>query len=119
MADSSVIRSLVGRGRSDIRYAMPPASWGDTGQKVRTPHEVLEGRLGTCLDTTVTLAAALEQAGINSTLWLMDGHILLGYWRVDAALGAVTSVEPAEVVNRVDLGDLRLVETTMLTSGGF
>lgn len=101
----------------DIRYAVPPASWGDTGQKVRTPHEVLEGRLGTCLDTTVTLAAALEQAGINSTLWLMDGHILLGYWRVDAALGAVTSVEPAQVVNRVDLGDLRLIETTMLTGG--
>ena len=50
----------------DIRYAEPPASWGLDGQKVRTPAEVLEGRLGTCLDTTLTMAAALEQAGINS-----------------------------------------------------
>ncbi len=47
----------------DIRYAEPPASWGLHGQKVRTPQEVLEGRLGTCLDTTLTLAALLEQVG--------------------------------------------------------
>jgi hypothetical protein len=58
----------------DIRYAEPPASWGTDGQKVRTPGEVLEGRLGTCLDTTLTMAAALEQAGINSTIWVLKGH---------------------------------------------
>ncbi|MEZ4625145.1 MAG: hypothetical protein R2843_10230 [Thermomicrobiales bacterium] len=49
----------------DIRYVLPPASWADLhGQKVRTPGEVLEDRAGTCLDTTVVLAAALEHAGI-------------------------------------------------------
>ena len=57
----------------DIRYAEPPASWGNDGQKVRTPAEVLEGRLGTCLDTTLTMAAVLEQAGINSTIWIIEG----------------------------------------------
>ena len=61
----------------DIRYAEPPASWGLDGQKVRTPAEVLDGRLGTCLDTAVTMAAALEQAGINSTLWVLKGHACL------------------------------------------
>ncbi|WP_197030117.1 DUF4011 domain-containing protein [Cellulomonas sp. URHE0023] len=101
----------------DIRYAEPPASWGDTGQKVRTPYEVLVGRLGTCLDTTVTLAAALEHAGINSTLWLLKGHSFIGYWRVDSSLPAVTSVDPDEIVNLVDLGHIALVETTMLAGG--
>ncbi|MEB0305380.1 DUF4011 domain-containing protein, partial [Cryobacterium sp. 10I1] len=101
----------------DIRYAMPPASWGTTGQKVRTPAEVLEGRLGTCLDTTVTLAAALEQAGLNSTLWLLEGHIFLGYWRVDSALGAVAHTDVADIVNLVDLGSIGLVETTGVTGG--
>ncbi|WP_166790602.1 MULTISPECIES: DUF3320 domain-containing protein [unclassified Cryobacterium] len=101
----------------DIRYAMPPASWGTTGQKVRTPAEVLEGRLGTCLDTTVTLAAALEQAGLNSTLWLLEGHIFLGYWRVDSALGAVAHTDVADIVNIVDLGSIGLVETTGVTGG--
>ena len=99
----------------DIRYAEPPASWGIDGQKVRTPAEVLEGRLGTCLDTTLTMAAMLEQAGINSTIWLLKGHAFLGYWRHDAALSMISSTEVVDVVNQVDLGNIGLVETTMIT----
>jgi len=101
----------------DIRYAEPPASWGMDGQKVRTPVEVLDGRLGTCLDTTVTLAAALEEAGINSTLWLLQGHIFLGYWRDDASLDGPAQVDASEAVNYVGLGQIELVETTSLTGG--
>ncbi|ASX00237.1 DUF4011 domain-containing protein [Mycobacterium intracellulare] len=101
----------------DIRYAEPPASWGLDGQKIRTPHEVLDDRLGTCLDTAVTMAAALEQAGINTTLWVLKGHALLGYWRVDAALPAISTTEVIDVANLVDLGQIRLVETTMLAGG--
>jgi hypothetical protein len=99
----------------DIRYAEPPASWGTDGQKVRTPAEVLEGRLGTCLDTTLTMAAALEQAGVNSTIWLLNGHAFLGYWRHDAALSMISATEVVDVVNQVDLGNIGLVETTMIT----
>ncbi|MGN6221885.1 MAG: DUF3320 domain-containing protein [Microbacterium sp.] len=101
----------------DIRYAEPPASWGLDGQKVRTPSEVLEGRLGTCLDTTVTLAAALEEAGINSTLWLIPGHIFLGYWRDEASLDGPAQLDPAEAVNYVGIGQIEVVETTFLTGG--
>ncbi|MBB5164134.1 DUF4011 domain-containing protein [Mycobacterium sp. AZCC_0083] len=99
----------------DIRYAEPPASWGDVGQKVRTPAEVLEGRLGTCLDTTLVLAAVLEQCGVNSTVWLLRGHAFLGYWRIDAGLASVSTTEPVEVVNQVDLVNIGLVETTLAT----
>lgn len=99
----------------DIRYAEPPASWGDEGQKVRTPAEVLDGRLGTCLDTTLAMAAVLEQAGINSTIWILKGHAFLGYWRSDSALSAVSTTEVVDVVNQVDLGNIGLVETTFVT----
>jgi Protein of unknown function (DUF4011)/Swt1-like HEPN/AAA domain/REase_MTES_1575/Protein of unknown function (DUF3320) len=102
----------------DIRYAEPPASWGDIGQKVRTPAEVLDGRLGTCLDTTLVLAAVLEQCGINSTVWLLRGHAFLGYWRIDAGLATVSITEPVEVVNQVDLGNIGLIETTLVTQSG-
>jgi hypothetical protein len=101
----------------DIRYAEPPSSWGLDGQKVRTPAEVLDGRLATCLDTVVTMAAALEQAGINTTLWLLNGHAVLGYWRLNSALSTISTTEVIDVVNLVDLGNLRLVETTMITGG--
>jgi hypothetical protein len=101
----------------DIRYAEPPASWGLDGQKIRTPQEVLGGRLGTCLDTAVTMAAALEQAGINTTLWVLKGHALLGYWRIDSALPTISTTEVIDVANLVDLGHLRLVETTLVAGG--
>jgi hypothetical protein len=106
-----------------IAYTEPPASWGrvtedgrrEGGQKTRTPAEVLDGRLGTCLDTTLTLAAVLEQAGINSTLWLTKGHIFLGYWRVDRTLGAAASIDVGTAINLADSDLIRVVETTMLT----
>lgn len=101
----------------DIRYAEPPASWGLSGQKIRTPQEVLEGRLGTCLDTTLTLAALLEQVGINSTLWMVDGHIFLGYWRENGSLGLPATTDIEEAVNLAKLGRISLLETTQVTGG--
>jgi len=99
----------------DIRYVEPPAHWGLDGQIVRTPVEVLEGRLASCLDATVTFAAVLEQAGINTAIWVLAGHALLGYWRIDAALDTVSTTEVIDVVNQVDLGDMGLIDPTMIT----
>lgn len=114
----SMVEAIYDAARArDIRYSEPPASWGLAGQKVRTPAEVLEGRLGTCLDTTLTLAAALEEAGINSTLWLLDGHIFLGYWREPSSLDAPAQAEASEAINLVGLGKIGLVETTQMTGG--
>ncbi|MDQ1752167.1 MAG: hypothetical protein QOE71_3223 [Pseudonocardiales bacterium] len=101
----------------DIRYQEPPASWADDGQKIRTPSEVLEGRVGTCLDTVVVLAAALEQAGIRPLLWVVEGHAFLGYWRHEMALDAVAQTDIGAIVNQVELGNIVLVETTMVTGG--
>lgn len=101
----------------DIRYQNPPASWADEGQKIRTPSEVLDERVGTCLDTVVVLAAALEQAGVRPLLWLVEGHAFLGYWRHEMALDAVAQTDIAAIVNQVELGNIVLVETTMITGG--
>ncbi|ADB76249.1 DUF4011 domain-containing protein [Geodermatophilus obscurus] len=104
--------------RRAVRYTEPPASWSDVGQKVRTPGDVLDGRVGTCLDTVVTLAAALEQAGIRPLLWVAEGHAFLGYWREERSAESVATTDVAPLVNLVDLGLIRLVETTLLTSRG-
>ncbi|MDN5914850.1 MAG: DUF3320 domain-containing protein [Pseudonocardia sp.] len=98
-----------------IAYVEPPASWVDDGQKVRTPGEVLDGRAGTCLDTVVVMAAALEQAGIRPLIWLPQGHAFLGYWREESSLGVSVECDPAGVVNQVDLGRMAVVDTTAMT----
>lgn len=99
----------------DIRYSMPPASWGLEGQQVRTPAQVLDDRLGTCLDTTLVLAAALEFCGIRPLLWLVDGHAFLGYWREEGSLSTAASDDVSELVSLVQRGFIGLVETTLLT----
>ena len=110
---AAVYETLQARG---IRYAEPPASWADTGQKIRTPGEVLDGRVGTCLDTVVVMAAALEQAGVRPLLWIVEGHAFLGWWREESSLGTVAEFDAGGVVNRVDLGQVGLVETTAFTA---
>ena len=99
----------------ELHYAAPPASWG-YGQKVRTPGDVFDGLIGTCLDTTLALASCLEHIGITPVLWVARGHVLLGYWRQeDAGLPDAATLQVATGANAVDLGLLGVVETTMVT----
>ncbi len=105
-----------------IRYAEPPPSWADDGQKIRTPAEVLagadgKGGLATCLDTTLVLAAALEHAGIRPLVVLTEGHSFLAYWRVELSLPLVAQRDTNDLVNRVHLGQIGVVETTGVCDG--
>ncbi|GAB2776679.1 DUF3320 domain-containing protein [Nocardioides salsibiostraticola] len=101
-----------------IRYAEPPASWADDGQKIRTPSDVLDGHIGTCLDTTVLIAAALEQAGIYPSIWVVEGHAFVGYAAEKVQLDATATTDGREVVNLVDLGAIVPIETTLVTQSG-
>ena len=77
---------------------------------------MLDGRVGTCLDTVAVMAAALEQAGVRPLLWIVEGHAFLGRWREETTLGTVAEFDAGGVVNRVDLGQIGLIETTALTA---
>jgi hypothetical protein len=109
--------------RHDIRHSEPPASWSELGQVVRTPGDMLTWRVGTPLDTTVLLAAALEQSGVRPLLWVAQdphgagggGSAFLGYWREERGAESTATTDVTGLVNAVDLGLIRLVETTLLT----
>lgn len=98
-----------------IAYANPPMNWSDDGQRVRTAEDVLEGRLGTCLDTTVLLASVLEYCDIQPLVLLLHSHALLGYWRTPEHAPESIGMPARQVINQIDRGDIGLVETTMLT----
>ncbi|RIJ60349.1 DUF3320 domain-containing protein [Clavibacter phaseoli] len=98
-----------------IRYSLPPASWFDQGQTVRTPDEVLDGRIGTCLDTAVTLAAAMESVGIRPLLVVVTGHAFVGYWREESALATPATTSGSALPDLVRTDYVAVLETTMLT----
>lgn len=70
------IASAIYSALSDLglAYVEPPASFESDGQKIRTPSHIMEGRVATCLDTSVLFASAFEQAGLNPVVVMPKGH---------------------------------------------
>lgn len=68
---NAIYQTLANMG---FHYAPPPASFERTGQKIRTTAQILDGKMMTCLDSSVLLAACLEQAGLNPVILVKEGH---------------------------------------------
>lgn len=98
-----------------ISYVLPPASFEQAGQKIRSPSHVLDGRVGTCLDTALLFAAALEQAGLNPVLLLTKGHAFTGVWLQPQEFAQVLTEDASAVRKRIDLQELVAFETTLAT----
>lgn len=64
----------------EIRYIVAPASFENTGQKVRFPSEILSQRFGNCLDLSLLFAACCEQAGLRPFVLIHKGHAYSGCW---------------------------------------
>ena len=99
----------------ELSYALPPASFEEQGQKVRTPGAILEGRVATCLDSALLFASALEQASLNPLIVLTKGHAFVGVWLQPQEFSQLLNDEAAAVRKRIELQELLVFETTMIT----
>lgn len=99
-----------------LTYVEPPASFERSGQKIRTPSDVLGQGLATCLDTAVLFAAALEQMGLNPVVVMLEGHALAGAWLQPTQFGSLTTEDPIDVRKHLGSHELVLFETTLVTT---
>jgi very-short-patch-repair endonuclease len=99
-----------------VDYALPPASFEHTGQKVRGSAQVLDVRIGTCLDLTLLFCSALEQAGLNPIVVFTKGHAFAGVWLRQEEFSTVVVDDVTAIRKRVRLKELILFETTLITS---
>ncbi len=99
----------------DIRYVNPPPSFERDGQRIRPPRQILEERLGTCLDLTVLFAACLEHVGLRPLIVLMKGHAFAGVWLSRHDFGASVAEDAPSLRTRLALNDLLLFETALCT----
>ena len=95
-----------------IHYQGLPASFENTGQKVRTTAAVLDGRLGNCVDLSVTYAACLEQAGLRPLIWLTRDHAFAGFRLDEERLGSTVVTEANLLISMVESGKAVPVELT-------
>lgn len=100
-----------------ISYVGSPASFEETGQKIRTTAAVLRERLGNCIDLSVTYAACLEAAGLHPLLWIIEGHAFAGFFLSEDRLPETVSLEPAQMINVVESGTAVAVELTGIGPG--
>lgn len=102
-----------------ITYAVPPASFEQTGQRVRLCDMVLGQGLGTCLDLTLLYAACLESVGLHPILIVTDGHIFTGVWLEERMFPECVQDDVSLITKRLASGinEIAVVETTGVTTG--
>ncbi|MBD8568351.1 DUF3320 domain-containing protein [Pseudomonas syringae] len=101
--------------RMKLDYSLPPASFEQFGQKVRSPSQIADSGLATCMDLTLFLCAALEQIGLNPVIVFTKGHAYAGVWLKPEEFTTTLIDDVTTVRKRVKLKELALFETTLLT----
>lgn len=101
----------------EITYQTLPASFENSGQKVRTTAAVLDGRLGNCVDLSVTYAACLEAAGLHPLIFISEGHAFGGFLLEEERLGSAAVTETNLLISMVDSGRAVPVELTRIGPG--
>ena len=97
-----------------ITYAVSPATFGQPGQKVRLPDDIMRYKTGCCLDTSLFFAAVFEKCGLRPVIVLFRDHAVVGCHLVDKSFPDPVVTDP-EVLRKA-LGDDTFVvmETTMV-----
>lgn len=109
--------------KQQIVYSDPPASWDiGPGQAIRSAQQILTEKLGTCLDTAILFSSLMERVGLYPVIVLIPGHAFVGYWTSKIFTEEGEHFRPqeallpvSEMMNRLDLGYIRLFETTVVT----
>lgn len=101
-----------------IIYSAPPASFEETGQRVRLADKVLTDKLGTCLDTSLLIASCLEEASIYPIIVVLKGHALVGAWLTPTVFHQMVCDDSSYLLKEIADGNhnIVLLESTAITS---
>ncbi|MBR0575303.1 DUF3320 domain-containing protein [Proteiniclasticum sp. BAD-10] len=102
-----------------LTYVGPPASFLESGQRIRLADEVLEKALGTCLDWTLLFASCLEAISLHPLVILVQGHAFLGFWQEEQFFADAVETDLAALTKRTAAGVelIGLLETTDVRTG--
>ena len=112
MIAGAIWSAVTGMG---LTYANPPSSFEIEGQKIRSPERIRSEGLATCLDSSLLLAAAWEQAGLHPVILFSQGHAWAGIWITNRDFGHVTEPDVVTVRKAAQAKEFIPVETTLLT----
>lgn len=102
-----------------IIYCAPPASFEQTGQRIRMIDTLMAQKLGTCLDLSLLYASCLEAIGIHPILVVLKDHAFAGGWLIDDSFADSVSDDPSLLSKRIadGINEILLVEATGMNAG--
>ena len=102
-----------------IVYCTSPASFEESGQRIRMIDTLLNQKLGTCLDLSLLYSSCLEAIGINPIIVIIKGHAFAGGWLIDDTFPDSINDDSALLSKRIadGINEILLVETTCMNSG--
>ncbi|MEA4824492.1 MAG: DUF3320 domain-containing protein [Clostridiaceae bacterium] len=102
-----------------IAYCAPPASFEDSGQRIRLCDTILSSRFATCLDFTLLAASCLEFAGLRPLIVVFRGHACLGAWLDEESFSEAVQDDETLLTKRIAEGmaELCVVEATHMADG--
>ena len=106
--------TVKGRG---IRYSNPPASFEQTGQRVRFTDQILSSGFATCLDLSLLFASLMEQVGLRPLVLLHEGHAYVGCWLEESSFAEAAIDDLQMIRKRVKLESLMVFEATACMDG--
>jgi len=103
-------------GELGLRYISPPASFENTGQKVRFPSDILATRFATCLDLCLLFAACCEQVGLHPLVLMHDGHAYGACWLDEQTFPEAWSDDLQHIRKLEAASSIMVFEATALAS---
>lgn len=103
----------------NIVYCTPPASYEQSGQRIRMCDTILSAKLGTCLDMALLYASCLEAVGINSIVVITQGHAFAGGWLINDTFADSVNDDVSLLTKRLadGMNEIAVVETTCMNAG--
>ena len=103
----------------NIVYCEPPASYEQSGQRIRMADTIFTHKVGTCLDMSLLYASCIEAVGLNPIIMVVKGHAFTGAWLVDDTFSDSVNDDVSLLTKRIAAGinEITLVETTCMNSG--
>ena len=101
-----------------IVYSAPPASFEESGQRIRMADKVLTEKIGTCIDASLLIASCLEEVGIYPILVILKEHVMVGAWLTPNVFPQMCCDDASYLMKEMADGNnnLVLLESTAITT---
>ncbi len=103
----------------NINYMPAPASYENAGQRIRMPSDILNSKIGTCIDLALLFASCLEAIGLHSLICIMKGHAFVGCWLEEETFPDCIQDDASAIMKRfaVGMNELCMIECTDVVAG--